>query len=183
MPGPRKKIVRHLDEDGLAAAIDRAQQTGQARLVRRLCFLRNLYAGDSVTEAAARVGVSQPTGSRWTDAWNEAGVGGLEPAFDGGRPPKLDETARERLTALLERYQPLTTSQVRRLLEDGFGIVYSERHVRRILGEIDCLESIEDRDRGTEHTEAVLERNLRRALAELDEGTDMDGRKGPETDR
>lgn len=176
MPGPSKEVVRHLDEDELAGAIDDAQKAGKTRLVRRLCFIRNLYEGDSITEAADRVGVAQPTGTRWVEAWNADGVAGLEPQFGGGRPPKLSEEERDQFEALLEKHQPLTTSQVRRLLEEGFDVSYSQRHVSRLLNNRGLTHTI-SRDHPGQPADADegSEDNLREALAELDDGVVTDG--------
>ncbi|MDJ1434609.1 helix-turn-helix domain-containing protein [Halostagnicola sp. A-GB9-2] len=54
-----------------------AQKADKTRLVRRLCFIKNVFLGDTDKMAARRVGVSQPTGGRWLKAWNEGGVDGL----------------------------------------------------------------------------------------------------------
>ena len=42
----RLEIVRHLSEEDLNHAINEAQQAGEAHLVRRLCYVKKLYAGD-----------------------------------------------------------------------------------------------------------------------------------------
>ena len=136
MPGPSKQVKEHLKESELGEAIDEAQSDEETRLVRRLCLIKNLYAGDSVTEAASRVGVTQPTASRWTDRWNEHGIDGLRPDFGGGRPPKLSQREQDQLAEVLKRHQPLTTEHVHRLIEEGFGVSYSERHVSRLLNEL-----------------------------------------------
>ena len=137
MPGPSKDVTRRLDEAELAAAIDDAQRAANPYLVRRLCFVRNLYRGDSISEAAGRVGVSQPTGSRWLATWNADGIDGLEPSFGGGRPPKLDDEQRDQVESLLDRYQSLAPGEVQRLLEAAFGITYSKRHVSRLFEGVD----------------------------------------------
>ena len=133
MPGPTKAVATHLDREGLDAAIEAAQRNGEARLVRRLCLVKNCYAGDTLTEAASRVGVSQPTASRWVDAWNDDGVDGLRPDFGGGRPPRLTDDERDRLAAVLERHPSLTVGQVGTLIEEAFGVTYSRRHVARLV--------------------------------------------------
>lgn len=177
MPGPSKDVKKLLDETSLNDAIDEAQQAGNPHLVRRLCFIKNLYCGDSISEAADRAGVSQPTGSRWVEAWNAEGIAGLEPDFGGGRPPKLDESEQERLAELLERHQPLTTTQIQRLIEEGFNVTYSQRHLSRLLKKLGMNYSIprpEEPDR-PDDAEEILEENLQAALDELDEDVVTDG--------
>lgn len=177
MPGPQKEVKQHLTDDELNSAIDEAQQEDDAYLVRRLCLVKNLYAGDSLTEAATRVGVTQPTASRWAEAWNSAGIDGLEPDFGGGRPSKLTASQKERLAELLEAHQPLTTEQVKILLENGFNVSYSQRHISRILKNLGMNYAIPrpvEPDR-PDDAEKILEENLQAALDELDDDVRADG--------
>ena len=177
MPGPSKDVKKHLSEDELDAAIDDAQKADETRLVRRLCLIKNLYAGDSITEAATRVGVAQPTASRWTDRWNTNGVDGLRPDFGGGRPPKLSEYEQDQLCAVLEAHQPLPTTHVQRLIEDGFDVSYSQRHVSRLLKKLGMKYAIprpESPDRPDDADE-LLEDRLETALDQLDDDIVTDG--------
>ncbi|MFB6294719.1 MAG: helix-turn-helix domain-containing protein [Candidatus Nanohaloarchaea archaeon] len=72
-PGP--DVERHLTaaelEDRIADADD--------RLKERLVFVRLLYDGDHVNEAARKLGRSRKTGEDWFRRWNEDGVDGLRP--------------------------------------------------------------------------------------------------------
>ena len=177
MPGPSKDVKKHLSVAELDAAIDEAQKADETRLVRRLCLIKNLYAGDSITEAATRVGVAQPTASRWTDRWNTHGIDGLRPDFAGGRPPKLTEEEQEQLCAVLEANQPLTTAHVHRLIEDGFDVSYSQRHVSRLLKKLGMKYAIprpESPDRPDDADE-LLEDRLEAALEQLDDDVVTDG--------
>jgi len=177
MPGPSKEVVRHLDEDELGEVIDDAQKAEKTRLVRRLCFIRNLYKGDSVTEAADRVGVAQPTGSRWVEAWNTGGVDGLEPDWGGGRPPRLTEHEQEQFKELLKQHQPLTTEQIQQLLKDGFNISYTRRHISRLLKKMEigyAMPRPREPDRPAD-ADDILEENLQEALDELDGNVVTDG--------
>jgi len=59
MMGSRRfDVTKHLSEGELDRAVNEAQKADEARLVRRLCFVKNLYAGGVLEEAARRVGVS-----------------------------------------------------------------------------------------------------------------------------
>lgn len=129
----RTEIERHRSAAELEEAIDAAQYDGDAYLVRRLAFVKNLYHGDSANEAGERVGVSSATASRWVRAWNEAGVEGLEPAFSGGRPSKLSTAQCERLESVLECRPAVTIPEVQAFIEDAFDVSYSRRHVARLV--------------------------------------------------
>lgn len=46
----RGLLVRHLSETDLVQAIEDAQQADETRLVRRLCFIKNLYQGENQSQ-------------------------------------------------------------------------------------------------------------------------------------
>ncbi len=47
----REELHRRLSERDLDKAIDDAQKADETPLVRRLCFVKNLYVGETRTEA------------------------------------------------------------------------------------------------------------------------------------
>jgi len=129
----RIEVVKHLSEDQLDSAINQGQKADETRLVRRLCFIKNLYFGDSSKIAAQRVGVSRFTGDRWLAAWNEDGVDGLRPSFAGGRPAKLSLEQFEEFFTLLEKGQLWTPQEIDDLLWERYGVTYDRAHLARIL--------------------------------------------------
>jgi transposase len=131
----RFDVIEHLPEAELDTAINEAQMADEARLVRRLCFVKNLYAGDVLEEAARRVGVSQANSSRWAHAWNDAGVDGLRPSFGGGRPPKLSNEQFAELCDVLEEGQPWTPRAIHALIEERYSVTYDPSHLSRKLRE------------------------------------------------
>ncbi len=54
----RGLLVRYLSEEELDQAIKAAQKAGETRLVRRLCFIKNLFQDDTREQAGRRVGIS-----------------------------------------------------------------------------------------------------------------------------
>lgn len=134
MKGSRRfDVIEYLSEAELDTAINEAQKANEARLVRRLCFVKNLYAGDVLEEAARRVGVSQANSSRWAHAWNDAGVDGLRPRFGGGRPPKLSDEQFAELCEILEDGQPWTPRAIHTLIEERYSVTYDPAHLSRKL--------------------------------------------------
>ena len=83
MTGREKEIVRHLSEDDLNRLLAR---TDDEKVSKRLIFVKRLYKGATLGDAADDVGMSQSTGSRWAKLWNKGGLGLLTPSFGGGRP-------------------------------------------------------------------------------------------------
>lgn len=81
----RKEIKRHISEEKLDELL---RDDEDKHRIRRLGFVKNLYQGDTIAEAANREARSAATGRRWADAWNEGGIEELMPSFGGGRPPE-----------------------------------------------------------------------------------------------
>jgi len=107
----------------------------EARLVCRLCFVKNLYAGDVLKEAARRVDVSPANSSRWAHAWNDVDDNGLRPSFGGGRPPKLSDEQFDELYETLREGQPWTPRTVHVLIEDHYGVTHDPARLNRKLRE------------------------------------------------
>ena len=171
MSGTRRFDLReHLSEADLNTAINEAQKADEARLVRRLCFVKNLYAGDVLEEAARRVGVSQANSSRWAHAWNNAGVDGLRPSFGGGRPPKLSNEQFDELCEILEEGQPWTPRAIHTLIEERYGITYDPAHLSRKL-RASGMHYAKPRPmdpRSPENADEILAERLAKALGEKD---------------
>ncbi|WP_434737305.1 helix-turn-helix domain-containing protein [Haloarcula montana] len=64
----RGHLTWHLSERELDHAIEEAQKTDETCLVRQLCFIKNLYQGDTRKQAGRRVGISRSTTRRWAQA-------------------------------------------------------------------------------------------------------------------
>jgi len=126
----RKEIKNHLSEQEIDELLKEAEDKHRRR---RLGFLKNLYRGDSIPEAAEREGMSDTTGDRWAEAWNEGGLEGLMPSFGGGRPPKLDEDEQEELVEMLREDQPWKSQEIQHLLQEEFGVKYSPNYLGTFL--------------------------------------------------
>ena len=169
-------VIEHLSEAELDTAINEAQMADEARLVRRLCFVKNLYAGDVLEEAARRVGVSQANSSRWAHAWNDAGVDGLRPSFGGGRPPKLSAEQFAELCEILKEGQPWTPRAIHTLIEERYGVTYDPAHLSRKL-RASGMHYAKPRPmdpRSPENAEEILAERLGEALGEEDTDKEED---------
>lgn len=159
----RKDIVRHLTEEELETEL---RDCNDAEMVRRLGFIRNLYQGDTIAEAASRVGKSQPTGGRWADRWNQGGIDGLEPDTSDGRPPKLDEDDQNHLRELLEADQPWTTQEVRALIKDEFNVTYHPNYIHELLRSLgmNYAKPRPERPERPENADKILEERVEETL-------------------
>jgi transposase len=129
----RKDIKHHVSGE----RVDRLlRETEDVHRLRRIGFVKNLYRGDTVPEAAEREGRSPATGDRWADAWNEGGFEELMPSFGGGRPSKLDEDQRQELLELLREGQPWESQEIQQLLNEEFDVEYHPNYLTTVLRDL-----------------------------------------------
>jgi transposase len=161
--GRRKDIERHLSEAEVDA---RLRDEEDPEMVRRLGFIKNLYQGDTLGEAAGREGKSQPTGARWAARWNDGGVDGLAPDHGGGRPSKLTARERTHLRQQLETARPKTIQDVIHLIEEEFGVTYHPNYIYELLRSFDMLsaKSRPKRPERPDDADEILEARLNDAL-------------------
>lgn len=101
--------------------------------VRRLSFLKNLYLGDSIPEAIARVGRSTSTGYRWVNQWNDGGLEAMLPNYGGGRPPKLSDEEQTAFLEIIEQQHPVSTEKAASILRSEFDVEYAAAYLPRVL--------------------------------------------------
>jgi putative transposase len=104
-----------------------------SRVLKRLYFVKFRYFGDSVEEAATKLGVTKKTGYYWQEDWNKGGYAGLMPQFCGGRKSKLTEKQMIELKNLLKNKDYWTTREVLELIKEKYGIEYSQKQIGVIL--------------------------------------------------
>jgi putative transposase len=104
-----------------------------AKILKRLYFIKYRYEGARVEVSARRVGITKSVGYIWQRRWNEHGYAGLIPRYAGGRPSKLLEEQKEQLKALLKERDDWTTKEVRKYIQRAFGVDYTAKQVRIIL--------------------------------------------------
>jgi len=112
----RKEIEHHLTEKEIDELLREAEDDHH---VSRLGFLKNLYQGDSIPEAADREGRSAATGGRWADAWNK------------------DE--QNELVEMLRDGQLWKSQEIQHLLQEEFGVSYSPKLSRYFPSETRSL--------------------------------------------
>jgi transposase len=161
----RTDVVRHLTEEDLERLLAEADDP---KVIRRLIFVKNLYAGDTLEEAANRIGKSASTGSRWMKRWNDGGLGLLTPNFGGCRPPKLDENQQQELLERLRDSQPWKPPEIQHLLSEEFGVEYHLKYLARFLDDFDLSYAIPRPKRPSrpDNAEEILDERLDEALDE-----------------
>ncbi|MHC1584350.1 MAG: helix-turn-helix domain-containing protein, partial [Methanosarcinales archaeon] len=77
------EVAKCIPVEELEKRIKRLEK--DARVLKRLYFIRYLCRGMNVEEAAELVGVTKATGYAWLKRWNSNGYEGIIPEFGGGR--------------------------------------------------------------------------------------------------
>lgn len=128
-----RDVIRSVTEYDLSRMISR--EKSRARIIPMLIFIRLLYKGRSVPEAASDLGVSKRSGYLWLDRWNKNGAEGLVLMHGGGFKPKLTGEQMSKLNEHLSQGS-WSTEEVRKHIMDKFSVEYSSRQVARILNKL-----------------------------------------------
>jgi putative transposase len=104
-----------------------------AKILKRLYFIKFRYDGDSVERAAEKVGITKRIGYIWQERWNEKGYNGIIPRYAGGRPSKLSQEQKNDLEQLLKQKETWTTKEVRDQILEKFNIEYTLKQIYIIL--------------------------------------------------
>ncbi len=100
-----------------------------AKILRRLYFIKFRYEGDSIQEAAKKIGITKRSAYIWQDRWNKGGYKGLIPQFAGGRPSKLTDQQKIELEQMLRQKDLWTSREVHDLILSKFGVDYTIKQV------------------------------------------------------
>ncbi len=141
-----------------------AQRCSDARQTRRLLALAAVYDGMTRGEAAKVGGMDRQTLRDWVHRFNEEGPDGLANRKGAGRTRYLSDVQMKELGEIVETGpDPAVDGVVRwrrvdlkRVIEARFGVVYSERGISRLLGELDFAH-ISARPRHPKQDKRVIE--------------------------
>jgi transposase len=159
MSGREKKIVRHLNDEDLDRLLT---ETDDVKVHERLVFIKRLYKGATLAEAADDVGRAAGTAGNWIERWNDGGLGKLTPNFGGGRPPKLDEDQLEELIERLREGQPWKKQEIAHLLDIAFNVEYHPHYLPTFLDDLGLSYAIPRTKRPDrpENAEAILDERV-----------------------
>ena len=113
---------------------------------RRAEAVRLLEAGEmKQVEIARHLGVTEAVVSKWKRQLGEEGPQALQQRKATGRPPKLDETAKQALVKKLEEgavaagfpTEQWTQARVKMMIEREFGVRYHQNYISRLLDNLD----------------------------------------------
>jgi Transposase and inactivated derivatives len=181
MTGREKEIIRHLSVEDLDRLLN---ETDSEKVSKRLTFVKRLYKGATVADAADDVGKSNGTGSNWACRWNEGGLGKLTPNFGGGQPPKLDQAEQDELIEPLREDQPWKKQEIQQLLNDEFNVEYHPNYLPTFLDELGLHYAIPRTKRPDrpENAEEILDERVEYAFDEDAHDDSHNKREGDEED-
>jgi len=112
---------------------------------RRAEAVRLLEAGEmKQVEIARHLGVTEAAVSKWKRQLAEEGPQALQLRKATGRPPKLDEAAKQALVKKLEEgavavgfpTEQWTQARVKQVIEREFGVRYHQNYISRLLDDL-----------------------------------------------
>jgi transposase len=112
---------------------------------RRAEAVRLLEDGEmKQVEIARHLGVTEAAVSKWKRQLAKGGPQALQPRQATGRPPKLDEAAKQVLVQKLKEgavaagfpTEQWTQARVKKVIEREFGVVYHQNYISRLLGDL-----------------------------------------------
>lgn len=124
--GEQIHIKKHLSLEELNRRIKTEMD---AKILRRLYFIKFRYEEDTIHEAAVKIGITNRVGYIWQERWNEEGYEGLSPRYAGGRPSKLTDQQKIELEQMLRQKDSWTSKEVRNLIIEKFGVEYTIKQV------------------------------------------------------
>jgi transposase len=119
--------------------------TREQQAERRAEGFRLLEAGKmKQVEIARHLGVTEAAVSKWKCQLAAEGSRALQPRKATGRPPKLDEAAKQTLVKKLEEgavaagfpTEQWTQARVKQVIEREFGVRYHQNYISRLLDDL-----------------------------------------------
>lgn len=140
----RKLGVEWAAEDDAASLRERYRRERRADVRARLQGLWLVRAGRTTREAAEVVGVEERTVQRWLAWYREGGVAAVEGRRAGGRGAPSFLTAEQRAALADEvatgRFR--TAAEIRRWVEERWGVAYTEGGMYALLGRLRCARKV-----------------------------------------
>ena len=102
-------------------------------LYEKVTFIEEIYCNNSVKSAMEKRGKTAQTGYKWVKDWNEKGFDGLFRNEGSGRNSKLSDLQFKVLRENVISKGLSSVQEVKMEIKNEFGVVYSERHLRRLI--------------------------------------------------
>ena len=137
----RKIILHHRTKKKIKLNILKAAQVANFQLQRRLNSILLCADGYTSGEIANKLGTSRQIVSLWLKTYSESGVEGLYDKSKSGGPKKLTDVQIIQLCDIIDSGPTAyglitgvwTSSIIRDIIHEEFGVSYHDGHVRKLL--------------------------------------------------
>jgi transposase len=135
---------RGKDLQRLRALLSEAGLSGDLKMWRRAKAVLGYICGKSVIELAVELDVNRSAINKWLIWYEDDGAQGLRTRMRPGAAPRLDDTQRDQLVALIEQGPRVagyssgvwTGPMIADLIEERFCVRYHNHHVPRLLHQL-----------------------------------------------
>lgn len=133
---PKKvKIENHLSESEIKKLLKEYKHDFD--MYRRLLIIYNVSNGLSIAKASEHLNVCSKTGETWVKNYNANGLDGLKTKYKNcGRKSRMSEENLKDLKNFIDNSEKsYDVADVKIIIEERYGINYSENYVWRLLRE------------------------------------------------
>jgi putative transposase len=132
----QKKVENHLSHKKLKNIIKSLKN--DCLMYRKFVLIDAVKGGKKVSEVCEMLKISEPTGHRWLDNYNEKGPEGLYPKYNNsGKRSKLSDEQKVELAKILENEDNLTIQRVHQIIQDRYNVDYTLRHLKNIMNDLE----------------------------------------------
>jgi putative transposase len=132
----QKKVMDHLSRNELRDIIKDLKNN--CLLYRRFVFIDTVLDGKKVSEVCDILKITEPTGHRWLDLYNEKGPRGLYHNYQNcGRHSEMSGEQFDEFSRIIENEDYLTVQRAHEIIKTRYGIDYSFQNVKNILNKMD----------------------------------------------
>ena len=132
----QKKVKNHLSKEELKNIINELKN--DCKLYKRFILVNAVLNGKKVSEACDFLKISEPTGHRWLDLYNEKGPEGLYPNYQNcGRHSEMSDEEFEEFGRIIENEDHLTVKRAHEIIKTRYNIDYSFSNVKKILNKME----------------------------------------------
>jgi transposase len=140
----RKLTIGWAEEDDEASLYRRYRRERRADVRPRLHALWLVRRGQSAREAAAVLGVAERTVQRWLGWYRAGGLAPIEGRHAGsqGAPSFLTPEQKEELAGEVATGRFRTAAEIRRWVEERWGVCYTEGGMYALLHRLRCAPKV-----------------------------------------
>ncbi|MCL2687375.1 MAG: helix-turn-helix domain-containing protein [Methanobrevibacter sp.] len=132
----QKKVKNHLSKNELNNIIKDLKNN--CKMYKKFVLIIAVNDGKKVSEACHFLKISEPTGHRWLDLYNEKGPEGLNPNYQNcGRYSEMSDEQLDDFSKIIENEDYLTAQRAHEIIKNRYGIDYSISNVKKILDKME----------------------------------------------